>query len=335
MCLIAGLSLLIARVPMAGEVETSPAATNLKRYEDKLIGFSIEYDDRKLTRDPGSTGPLVFRRQAVGGMPGLGITAGSYPTGTALADTAELIARSLPRMAPGSIIHQVKNQQLIKLGDGSAANYFEIDWNIGEADLIAAFVAAQKDDRLIVFGAVDNRDGSMANLTDMVTSLRLDVEVDLAALRARGLGKDGHFVRTDSPAFTLKYPREFQNRVLQPNQIFNVGIPRGSPSMSIAISALPAGEDINKKFKILAKRYADALKFIGSDVKVISQNPIEKYPQFDAYQIHIAWRYRGQFALTTVVHIIAQENRAIVLAGHTVYGIDELTDIFQTINLNP
>ncbi len=39
--------------------------------------------------------------------------------------------------------------------------------------------------------------------------------------------------------------------------------------------------------------------------------------------------------LTTVVHIIAKENKAIQMAEHTLYDIEKLTDIFQTINLNP
>jgi len=335
LCTAAGFSLCMARATLAGQAETMPAASNLKRYEDKLIGFSIEYDAKKLIRDPGLTGPFVFRRESVEGIPGIGITAGPYPVGTALTDTADLISNSLPRLAPGSIVHQVKNQQLITLGDGSTANYFEVDWNVGGSDLIAVFLAAQKDDRLIVFGAVDNRDGSMAYLTKMVKSLRIDVEVDMTALRARGYGKDGHFVRTDSPAFTLEYPKAFQNRSLQSNQIFRAGIPQGSPSMSIAISALPPGGDAHERFKVLAERYANALKYIGSDVKIISQNQIKKYPPFDAYQIQIAWRFRTQFTLATIVHIIEKENQAIVLAGHTIYGIDELTDIFQTINLNP
>jgi len=229
----------------------------------------------------------------------------------------------------------VNNQQLIKLKDGTAANYFEMDWNIGGTELIACFVAAKKVDRLMVFGATDSQDGSMENLTAMVKSLRLDVKVDEAALKAQGFGKDGKFVRTNSPAFTLEYPKEFQNRVLQANQIFRAGIPQGLPSMSIAISSLPTGADINEQLKALAEGYANGLKSVGSDVKIISQNPIKKYKEFDAYQIQIVWRYRGQIALTTVVHLIEKEDRAIQLAGHTTYGIDELTDIFKTINLSP
>ena len=328
-------SLLIACAQTAGQTDKSASVPKIERYEDKLIGFSIEYDAEKLTEDLGPVGPFVFRRQAAGGMPTVGITAGPYPMGAALEETADLISNSLPRMIPDCIVHQINNQQLIKLMDGAEANYFELDWNIGGNELIASFVTAKKKDRLIVFGATDNKDASMENLTTMVRSLRLDVEVDEAALKARGFAKDGRFVRTDSPAFTLDYPKEFQNRVLLANQIFRAGIPQGSPSMSIAISLLPAGDDINNQLKILAERYADGLKSVGTDIKIISQNPIKDYQKFDAYQIQIVWRFRGQIALTTIVHLIAKNNRAIILDGHTTYGTDELTDIFQTIDLKP
>ena len=332
---LAGSSLYFACAQTAKQGEKSVPVPKLERYEDKLIGFSIEYDAEKLTKDLEPVGPFVFRRGSAEDMPRLGITAGPYPAGAALEDTADLITSSLPRMIPGCIIHQVSNQQLIKLMDGAEANYFEIEWNIGEMELIATFVAAKKNDRLIVFGAADSQDGSMENLTAMVKSLRLDVEVDETALKARGFAKDGKFVRTDSPAFTLEYPKEFQNRVLQANQIFRAGIPQGSPSMSIAISSLPAAENINEQLKTLAEGYANALKSVGSDIKIISQNLIKKYEDFDAYQIQIVWRWRGQIPLTTVVDIIAKEEKAILLAGHTVYGIDELMDIFKTINLDP
>jgi len=334
-CIFISPSLIIARTPTAGQVEKSAPVPKLERYEDKAIGFSIEYDAEKLTKDLGLTGPFVFRRESAEGMPSVGITAGPYPAGTVLEDTADLISSSLPRMIPGCLIHNVNNQQLIKLTDGTEANYFVMELNIGGMELIAAFVAAKKNDRLIVFGTLDTQDGSIENLTAMVKSLRLDVEVDEAALKAKGFAKDGKFVRTDSPAFTLEYPNEFQNQVLQANQIFRAGIPQGSPSMSIAISSLKSGEDITKQLKAVAEGYANALKSVGSDIKIISQNPIKKYKEFDAYQIQIVWQYQGQTTLSTVVHLIAKEDKAILLAGHTLYGIDELTDIFKTINLNP
>jgi hypothetical protein len=334
-CVLAVSALFFASAALPGQPKMAVPLPELKRYEDKSIGFSIGYDAKILTEDLGPVGPFVFRREAADGNPTAGITAGPYPPGIALEDTANLISDSLPRMIPGCLIQKVSNQQLIKLTDGSRANYFEIEMKIGGMEYIAAFVTASKSDRLIVFGASDSKGGSVANLTAMVKSLRLDVEVDETALRARGFAKDGKFVRTDSPAFVLEYPKEFQNRVLESNQIFRAGIPQGSPSMAITISSLSLGGDIPEQLKMFAEAYANGLKGVGTDIKIISQNPIKTYKNFDAYEIQIVWRWRQQVTLTTVVHLIAKENKAIQLAGHTVYGIEELTDIFQTINLNP
>lgn len=336
LCVFAFSALFMACAQTTGQVEKSPPAPKLVLYEDKAFGFSVKYDAEKLPRDAGPAGPYVLIRESVEGTPpSMRVSVGPYPPGTPLEDIAELILGSLPQMIPGSLIHKVKNQQIIELTDGSKASYFEMEWNPGGMELLTAVVAAKKNDRLIVFGASDSKDGSMEDLMATVKTLRLDVEIDEAALKARGFGKDGMFIRTDSPAFTLEYPKEFQNMVLQANQIFRAGIFRGSPSMSIAISSLMAGEDINDQLKALAEGYAYALKSVGSDIKIISQNPVTIYKGFDAYQIQIVWRFRGQIALKTVVDIIAKEEKAILLAGHTVYEIDELTDIFKTINLNP
>jgi len=328
-------SLFFTSSPMAGQAEKSVSVPKLEHYEDKAIGFSIDYDADKLTKEIGPIGSFVFMRASDGGMPSLGITAGPYPSGIALEDTAGHVSRALPKMIPDCLIHNVSNQQLTELKDGSKANYFEIIMNVGGAELISAFVTAQKNDRLIVFGAANKQDEAMENLTAMVKSLRLDVEVDEAAMMAKGFAKDGKFVRTNSPAFTLNYPKAFQNKVLQSNQIFRAGIPQGVPSMAISISRLQVGEDINLQLKRMAGAYADGLKLVGSNIKIVSQDTITTYGEFDAYQIQIAWRFRGTDPLRTVVHIIAKENKAILLAGHTLYDIEKLTDTFQTINLNP
>ena len=328
-------SLFFTSAPMAGQAEKSVSVPKLEHYEDKAIGFSIDYDADKLTKEMIDFGSFVFRRASAEGMPSLGITAGPYPSGTTLKDTAGLVSSALPKMIPDCLIHNVINQQLIELKDGSKANYFEIIMNVGGSELISAFVTAQKNDRLIVFGAADNQDESMENLTAMVKSLRLDVKVDEAAMMARGFAKDGKFVRTNSPAFTLNYPKAFQNKVLESYQIFRAGIPQGLPSMAISISRLQIGEDINMQLKRLAGAYADGMKLVGSNIKIVSQDSITTYMEFDAYQIQFRWRFQGKVPLTTVVHIIAKENKAIQLAGHTLYDIEKLTDIFQTINLNP
>ena len=334
-CVVTGLSLFFAGAPTAKKTEKLSQRSKVERYEDKAIGFSIEYDAEIFTKDLGPVGPFVFRRESSKGMPTIAISAEVYPQGVALKDTVDLIAGSIPRMLPGSIIHEVYNQELIKLNDGTEAVYFEMKWNMMGTELITAFVAAKKIDRLIVFAASDNVEGSVENLATMVKSLRLDVEVDVAGLKAKGFGKDGKFARTDPPAFTLEYPKEFQNQPLLAGQIFSAGIPQGLPSISISISHLKAGEDMDEQLKALGEEYANILQSLGSDIKIVSQNPIGNYKGFNASQIQILWRFRGQILVTTIVHIIAKEDKAILLAGHTIYGIEELLDIFKTVNLNP
>ncbi|MCP4628396.1 MAG: hypothetical protein GY850_33510 [bacterium] len=152
-CVCAVSALFFACAQTAGQAEKSTPGPIMDRYEDIAIGFSIEYDAERLTKDPGPIGPFVFRRQSAKGMPSVGITVGPYPPGTALEDTADLVSSSLPRMIPGCIVHQVNHQQIFRLMDNNRANYFELDWNIGGNELIAAFVTAQKNDHLIVFGA--------------------------------------------------------------------------------------------------------------------------------------------------------------------------------------
>jgi hypothetical protein len=130
-CVLAITALFFASDLMAGQPETAAPLPELTHYEDKSIGFSIGFDAKKLTENLGPVGPFVFRREAADGNPTAGITAGPYPPGIALEDTADLISSSLPSMIPGCLIQKVSNQQIIKLTDGSRANYFEIEMKIG------------------------------------------------------------------------------------------------------------------------------------------------------------------------------------------------------------
>jgi len=130
-------SLFFSSAPMAGQAEKSVSVQNLEHYEDKVIGFSIDYDADKLTKEIGPIGSFIFRQASDEGMPSLGITAGPYPSGIALEDTADHVSRALPKMIPDCLIHNVNNQQLIVLKDGSKANYFEIIMNVGGSELIS------------------------------------------------------------------------------------------------------------------------------------------------------------------------------------------------------
>jgi CubicO group peptidase (beta-lactamase class C family) len=96
----------------------------------------------------------------------------------------------------------VSNEQLIKLSDGTEANYFEKEWRSkNKAELNSAYVIALKNDRLIVCRATDSKHGSIEKLRTMVKFLRLDVEVDKRDLNA---GNDQLGSTTLAPTVHMK-----------------------------------------------------------------------------------------------------------------------------------
>jgi hypothetical protein len=208
-------------------------------------------------------------------------------------------------------------------------------WNDGSSELSSVFVVAQKENMMISVSGHDKAEVNLEDVAAMATTLRFDIKVDEASQKKAGLGKDGLFVRTNSPAFTLRYPKNFQNQPLQAGQIFNAGIPQGSPSISITINPLKPDQDVKKQLSSQADLYANQLKSMGTDIKIISNELIDNYEKYPASQFEIIWKFQGQVLLTTIVHAIAKENKIILLGGHTVYDTGELLDIFETINLNP
>ncbi|MCP4750434.1 MAG: hypothetical protein GY866_06050 [Proteobacteria bacterium] len=313
----------------------SPRRTKVGRYVNPELGYSVEYDAGKITTDQRLGGPFVFIRTASQGLPSLSISHSPSRLGTALQDTTQAISNSLQMMVPGAIVHKVLNQKLVELGDKTQANYFEIKWNDSKRELITAFVVALKRNRMIVVSASQNPKESTDAISAMVKSLRFDVKVDLADLRKKGYGKDGTFVRTDSPAFKLEYPKKYKNLPLQPGQIFGAGVPGGTPSIAISIVPLKPDADIDKQLKAFAAIYAGYLKPIGSDVKIVANEPIGDYGKHKAFRFEISWKFRGQFLLTTIGHLIVKENQGILLSGHAVFNIKEVLGIFKNIDLNP
>jgi len=334
-CVLIAFILFFVYFTTVRKVEKAPHWKKVGRYENKLIGFSVEYDATKLTKDLPLSGSFIFRKATIQDFPQLGISADPFPPGRTLKSTGGLISGALKRLIPGCRIHEICNQELIEVWDGIKANYFEMKWNDGKSELISAFVVAKESDQMIIVSASDRVKGSMENLTAMVKSLEFDVEVDEAALKARGFAKDGKFIRTDSPAFSIEYPKNYIMQPLQPGQIFRAGIPDGTPVIDITIYPLQPDEDMNAQLKAIARIYANVLESMGTDVKIISNKPTANYKEFPGYQFEIKWKFQAQTLLTTVVQVVAKESNAIQFGGHTAYDAGDLLDIFKTINLNP
>ncbi|MCP4751131.1 MAG: hypothetical protein GY866_09570 [Proteobacteria bacterium] len=334
LCVVLSWLLVVSCSSSTGKA-TKRSWSKVGRYENKTIGFSVEYDAEKLPRDLPLGGQYLFRRRSSSGdFPVLNISVSPYPQGISLKATAGLIASALPRFLPGSRVHGVANQKMIKLSDRTEANYFEMKWSVEGMELATVFVIARKGDSMITVAGNEKAENSLEDLAAMAKTLKLDLEVDEEAQKSTGFGKDGLFVRTDSPSFTLNYPKEFRNMPLRPNQIFNAGIPQGSPSISITIAPLRTDGNIGGQLRAMADVFASVFKSFGTDIKIVSNESIDNYKAFPAAQFEIVWKFRGQ-ALTTLVHAIAKENKAVLLSGTTMYDNEELLDIFKTINLNP
>ncbi len=312
-----------------------PKWVKVGRYENIQYGFSVEYDAEKLDQGAPSAGDFVFMKRSSEGSRMLSVYTGAYPLRMPLNRTDQLIAGSLPMLMPGSQVHGTHNQKTIKLPDQTEAFYFEMKWQMSGLEMCNAVVVVKKDKRMIIVSVSDDAKNPVEASAEIVKTLRFDVKVDLDALKKVGFGNDGLFSRTDSPAFTLRYPKNFRNLPLQGDQIFRAGIPQGSPSIGINIVPLNADAEIDEQLKAGAESYAVLLGAVGTDIRIISNELIADYKGFPACQFEIVWKYRGQTLLTTLGHGIVKENKAILLVGHSVYDTSELLAIFKTIDLNP
>ncbi len=334
-CMMSGLLLIASYWPSTGKAAEGSLWSQVGRYENNRIGFSVEYDAGKLTKENPLNGNNVFERSSSEGLPVLSIGISAFPRGVALKDIANVLKMVFPSVIPGSQVHEVVNQKMIRLADQTEASYFEMKWYDGSIDLSSVFVAAKKKNMMILVSGHDKVESNLEDLAAMAKSLRFDINVDETSLRKTGFGENGRFERTDSPAFTLRYPNDFQSLPLKAGEIFKAGIPQGSPTISITINPLKPGQDVKKQLSSQADLYANQLRSRGTGVKIISNELIDRYGEYPASQFEIVWKFQGQVLLTTIVRAIAKENKVVLLGGHTVYDTGEILDIFETIDLNP
>jgi hypothetical protein len=322
--------------PSAIFVERSSPWPNVGRYENREFGFSIEYDADLLTQTAPMTEPgYVFARNNQGKVPSLAVQTVPDPEGKELKKQLPLMMKAIENALPGSAVKGSNNEAEIVLADGTDAFYFEINYKVGIAELISAFVMASENDRLIRVIATDRINGSMENLKTMVQTLAFDVEVDEEALNAKGYAEHGKLVRTDSPAFAMEYPETFKRVDLEVGQIFSAASTQGSHYFFVSIFPLEPNSDVMWQLSGFAARQDKALKARGSDVKLIYNKSLDYFKDHPAYQFEFSWKYDSQYPTTTIGYVIAKENQAIMLVGGASSNIDLISDIFKTINLNP
>jgi hypothetical protein len=79
------------------------------------------------------------------------------------------------------------------------------------------------------------------------------------------------------------------------------------------------------------KAYAAALKSVGSNVKVISNEEIKLKDGTKAYRTDIEWKWKGVFALTTLVVSAFKDGKWVFLATHTELAPNEVVPIVESL----
>lgn len=158
-----------------------------------------------------------------------------------------------------------------------------------------------------------------------------------------GVAKDGRFVRTASPSFTLDYPKSMQMRpLIRPKQIFygfyyNAAGKR--VDVIIDIHNVKKGQKLEEAFQDSLKAGILWLQKVGDKPKVISDKPLHIYNGYKAREVKLDWQM-AEFSIPIVYHLIEKEAKIISLSGSILLptGKNDLKsalEIFKTIDLNP
>jgi len=162
---------LVDRWEISNKAEKSPQRLKFEEYVNNEYGFSAKYDAELLSMDSQLVSPWVFRRRGLRGFPIFTVLVDDIPRGMALENTGnymiDLFKMTLPITDP-----KIKKQELIKLSDGTDANYFEINWRFQSRGMLTVGVFAYKNNKIIGAVAGSLEETPIEYLAGMVKSLR-------------------------------------------------------------------------------------------------------------------------------------------------------------------
>jgi hypothetical protein len=164
---------LVDRWEISNKAEKSPQRLKFEEYVNNEYGFSAKYDAELLSMDSHLVSPRVFRRRGLRGFPIFTVLVDDIPRGMALENTGnymiDLLKMTLPITDP-----KIKKQELIKLSDGTDANYFEINLRFGSREMLTVGVFAYKNNKIIGAVAGSMEETPIEYLAGMAKSLRFD-----------------------------------------------------------------------------------------------------------------------------------------------------------------
>ena len=145
-----------------------------------------------------------------------------------------------------------------------------------------------------------------------------------------GVLREGRFVRTSAPAFTLRLPPGSRKEVLNDlAQVMRVKSPEGY-EMSASVDDIPDGltlAEIGPQF--LAKKLQDA----GRNVRVLSNRPTVLGDGRPAYRSEFEWQFRG-WELTT--HVVSAFKGRKLVSVHTgsLKGKKNASDLVESLRFD-
>jgi hypothetical protein len=143
----------------------------LEEYVNNEYGFSVKYDQELLSMDSQLVSPTVFRRRDLSRLTIFSVMVDDIPQGMALENTGSYIIDRY-KMPPQITDPKIKKHELIKLSDGTDANYVEINWRYASFGMLTVGVFAYKDNKIIGVGAISTEETPIEYLAGMVKSLR-------------------------------------------------------------------------------------------------------------------------------------------------------------------
>jgi CubicO group peptidase (beta-lactamase class C family) len=151
--------------------EKSSQRIKLEEYINDENGFSVKYDAGLLNMDSQLVPPLVFRRRALRGIPVFAVLVDDIPKGMALENTGKYMIDLYKMLIPLADT-KIEKQKLIKLSDGTDANYFEINWKYQTFGMVTVGVFAYKNNKIIGAVSASVEQTPIEYLAGMATSLR-------------------------------------------------------------------------------------------------------------------------------------------------------------------
>jgi len=142
----------------------------MKTYVNQEYGFSAQYQADLLAVDPMPTPPAVHIRRSVEGLPSFMVEIEEIPPAVKLTDSARYFVNWMKNELNIETVN-IRHKDLIKLSDGTKANYFELDWYYQPINLVTSGVVVYKNGKMISILSTGDRNSSIEDLKKMSTSL--------------------------------------------------------------------------------------------------------------------------------------------------------------------